>query len=119
MGMSPKVAEWLRNGGHDAVHLRDEQLHRMADLDIFAKAGAEGRMILTFDLDFGEIVAATRGRAASVVVFRLQDTRTERVIDRLRDVLAQSADALSEGAIIVVEDAQHRVRRLPFERGGR
>jgi predicted nuclease of predicted toxin-antitoxin system len=116
MGVSPKVAQWLRDASHDAVHLRDEQLHRMADPDIFAKAGAEGRVVLTFDLDFGEIVAATGGRTTSMIVFRLQDTRTERVIDRLRDVLAQSADALEQGAIVVVEDAQHRVRRLPFER---
>jgi predicted nuclease of predicted toxin-antitoxin system len=118
MGVSPKVAEWLRQDGHDAVHLRDEQLQRMADPDIFAKAGAEGRVLLTFDLDFGEIVAAKRERATSVVVFRLQDTRTDRVIDRLRDVLTQSSDVLTAGAIVVVEDAQHRVRRLPFERHG-
>jgi predicted nuclease of predicted toxin-antitoxin system len=118
MGVSPRVAEWLRQGGHDAVHLRDQQLHRMADPDIFAKAGAEGRVVLTFDLDFGEIVAAIRERATSVIVFRLQDTRTDRVIDRLRDVLAQSSDALNAGAIVVVEDAQHRVRRLPIARSG-
>jgi len=55
----------------------------------------------------------------SVVIFRLQDTRTDRVIERLRDLLAQSSQAILEGAIIVVEDAQHRVRRLPLKRRGR
>jgi predicted nuclease of predicted toxin-antitoxin system len=119
MGVSPRVAAWLRDAGHDVVHLRDEQLHRMTDPDILAKAASEGRVVLTFDLDFGEILATTRERAVSVVVFRLQDTRTDRVIERLRDVLTQSSEALSESAIIVVEDAQHRVRRLPLERRGR
>ena len=109
----------MRDTGHDVVHLRDEQLHRMADPDIFAKAGAEGRAVLTFDLDFGEILANTGERGVSVVIFRLQDTRTDRVIERLRDLLAQSSQAILEGAIIVVEDAQHRVRRLPLKRRGR
>jgi hypothetical protein len=43
-------------------------------------------------------------------VFRVQDTRTDRVIERLRYVLPQSSDAIADGAIVVVEDAQHRVR---------
>jgi predicted nuclease of predicted toxin-antitoxin system len=119
MGLSPRIAAWLRTCGHDVAHLRDEQLHRMPDADIFAKAVAEGRAILTFDLDFGEIVAATGSLRTSVVVFRLHDTRTETVIERLRDVLDQSSDALIAGAIVVVEDAQHRVRRLPFELASR
>jgi len=29
MGVSPMVVEWLRSNGHDAVHLRDERLHRL------------------------------------------------------------------------------------------
>lgn len=80
------------------------------------KAAGEGRVVLTFDLDFGEILATTGERGVSVVVFRVRDTRTERVIERLHDVLEQSSDAVRDGAVIVVEDAQHRVRRLPFER---
>jgi predicted nuclease of predicted toxin-antitoxin system len=114
MGVSPKAVAWLRAGGHDAVHLREEGLQRLPDDAVFAKARVEGRIVLTFDLDFGEIVALNSGSVVSVVVFRVQDTRTERVIDRLADVLEQSTAALQHGAIVVVEDARHRVRRLPF-----
>jgi predicted nuclease of predicted toxin-antitoxin system len=115
MGVSPKAVEWLRAAGHDAVHLRDEGLHRLPDDAVFAKARAENRIVLTFDLDFGEIVALNAGSVVSVVVFRVQDSRTERVIERLADVLEQSSEALQSGSIIVVEDARHRVRRLPLE----
>jgi predicted nuclease of predicted toxin-antitoxin system len=112
MGVSLRVVEWLRREGHDAAHLRDEGLQRLPNGDIFAKADAERRVILTFDLDFGEIVALAQGRPVSVVVFRLRDTRTETVISRLGAVLRESSDALSQGAIIVVEDGRHRVRKL-------
>lgn len=56
MGVSQGVADWLRRRGHDVAHLRDEGLHRLPNGEIFAKAAFEQRTILTFDLDFGEIV---------------------------------------------------------------
>jgi len=113
MGVSPKVVAWLSASGHDAVHLRDEQLHRLPNGQIFAKAAAENRSVLTFDLDFGEIVALSGNHRTGVIVFRLRDTRTDFVIRRLGVVLATSGDALGDGAIVVVEDARHRVRRFP------
>ncbi|MCK4343489.1 MAG: DUF5615 family PIN-like protein [Phycisphaerae bacterium] len=114
MGVNLRVVEWLRREGHDANHLRDEGLHRMPNGDIFTKAIAESRVILTFDLDFGEIAALTAGRKASIVVFRLHNTTAPHVIDRLATVLAVSSDALERGVVVVVEETRHRVRHLPF-----
>jgi len=57
MGVSWKVVEWLRSEGYDAIHLREEQLERLSDPDVFTKAGSERRVILTFDLDFSEIAS--------------------------------------------------------------
>jgi predicted nuclease of predicted toxin-antitoxin system len=44
------VVRWLRDQGHDATHLRDEGLQRMPNGEILAKAIAEGRIVVTFDL---------------------------------------------------------------------
>jgi len=112
MGVSPRVTTWLRAAGHDATHLREQGLHKLSDIEIFRKAAVEDRIVLMFDLDFAEIVARRGPHDASVIVFRVQDTRTDRVIERLRDVLEQSSDTLEGGTIIVVEDAHHRVRRF-------
>jgi predicted nuclease of predicted toxin-antitoxin system len=60
MGVATRVVEWLRGQGHDATHLRDEGLQTLPDDAIFAKADREHRTVLTFDLDFGEIVAPSR-----------------------------------------------------------
>jgi predicted nuclease of predicted toxin-antitoxin system len=117
MGVSQGVVDWLRAEGHDATHLREQGLQRMPNGDIFEKAATEGRVVLTFDLDFGEIVALLGENKASVVLFRLHNTRTQHVIDRLQTVLHESGQALVEGAIVVVAEGGHRVRRLPI--GGR
>jgi predicted nuclease of predicted toxin-antitoxin system len=68
---------------------------------------------VTFDLDFGEIVALAKGRKTGVVLFRLRNTRTSNVINRLSDVISECADALERGAIVIVEEARHRVREFP------
>lgn len=86
--------------------------------EIFAKAVAEERVILTFDPDFGEIAALARGRRASVVLFRLHNTRTPHVIARLGAVLAECAGALQEGAVVIVEESRCRVRFLPVGETG-
>ncbi|MBI2508752.1 MAG: DUF5615 family PIN-like protein [Betaproteobacteria bacterium] len=41
MCVDVRVAEWLRSQGHDAVHLRDQGLQRLADGEIFRKAASE------------------------------------------------------------------------------
>ena len=113
MGVSLRVVEWLRNNGHDTKHLREEGLHRMPNGEIFEKAIDENRIIITFDLDFGEIVALSKGKKASVVLFRLHNTRTSHLIRRLSSVLKDTTSALKEGAVVVVEESLHRVRYLP------
>lgn len=114
MGVAMRVVEWLRNAGHDVVHLREQGLHRLPNGQIFAKAKDEDRIVLTFDLDFGEIVALSAGESNSVVLFRLHNTTTPFVIRRLSQVLADAEEALLSGAIVVVEDHRHRIRRLPM-----
>jgi predicted nuclease of predicted toxin-antitoxin system len=114
MGVSGRVAEWLRERGDDVVHLRDRGLQRLADPEIMALGAAEARIVLTFDLDFGDLLAAAGTGGPSVVVFRLRDARSETVQRRLAAVLPDVAPALADGAIVIVEDGRHRVRTLPI-----
>jgi len=56
-GISPKTVDFLRQRGHDAAHVRELLLQRVADRELIGKARAQARILLTFDLDFGEILA--------------------------------------------------------------
>jgi predicted nuclease of predicted toxin-antitoxin system len=116
MCMDVRVVKWLRDQGHDAIHLREEGLQRLPNGEIFAKAISENRIVLTFDLDFGEIAALSEGKKTSVIVFRLRNTRISHVIDRLSEVLSDSNSrgALAKGALVIVEESRHRVRYLPI-----
>jgi predicted nuclease of predicted toxin-antitoxin system len=117
MGVDVRVVEWLRRLGHEAVHLREQGLHRAPDEQVFMKALAEDRIVLTLDLDFGDLALLTREPAARVILFRLENTRTIHVIERLETVLAGSSDALARGAVVIVEGRQ-RIRYLPIGETG-
>jgi predicted nuclease of predicted toxin-antitoxin system len=60
MGVSATTAGALCAAGHDAVHLRDEGLITLPDTEILEKGRRERRIVLTFDLDFGDLLAARR-----------------------------------------------------------
>jgi predicted nuclease of predicted toxin-antitoxin system len=114
MGVAVGVVAWLNATGHDARHLRDEGLQRLPNGGIFEKAHREARILLTFDLDFGEIAALARGNPVSVVVFRLHNTRSAHVIARLKAALEASSEAFGRPGVIVIEEARHRIRRFPI-----
>ena len=117
MGVDVRVVDWLRGAGHDAVHLREEGLQRAPDEAIFAKAIQEDRIVLTFDLDFGDLAALAGSAPVRIVLFRLHNTRPAQVIDRLGAVLDVSGEALARGVVILVEDGRHRIRYLPIGEG--
>lgn len=112
MGVSLRVVEWLRDSGHDAKHLREEHLQTLPNGEIFKKAIREDRVVLTFDLDFGEIVALSKGKRTGVILFRLQNTRAEHVIKRLAALFADFPPSFVN-RVVIVEDARYRIRQFP------
>ena len=70
--------------------------------------------ILAAIFGFAGIAAATAGKGASVILFRLQNKRTSFVIQRLASILETCRLALENGAVVVVEDSRHRIRQLPI-----
>jgi len=116
MNLPPELAIWLREQGHDAVHVIDGGFGASPDQEILMRAATESRIVISFDLDFGDILAAGQQASAGVVLLRLRSARQPRIRERLQVAIAQAADALEEHAIVLVEDARIRVRRMPPRR---
>ena len=117
MGISPQTVGLLRGLGHDAVHLHEQDLGRLSDSTVLDKARSEGRILLTHNLDFGELMAASGAALPSVVISRLRDMRPERVNVYLREVVTEYRNVLEQGVIVSVSEGQIRLRSLPIEPG--
>ncbi len=114
MGISPDTVNWLQSRGYDAVHLHEQGLDRLSDAEILEKARNEGRIVLTHDLDFSQLLALSKATSPSVIVLRLADMRPASVNYYLERVLQQARSDLVRGAIVSVREDQIRVRSLPI-----
>lgn len=115
MGVSYQAAKWLNTIGHNAVHISDEGLHTMSDALIIEKATRENRIILTADMDFGQILSFTKSHSISVIQFRIHDLSPEILIDKLKTIFAIFSDSLLTGSVIItVQENKIRITELPL-----
>jgi predicted nuclease of predicted toxin-antitoxin system len=115
MGISPVTVLFLQDQGYDTVHLHALGLDRLPDPGILEKARLENRIILTHDLDFGELMAAGGAHLPSVIIFRLRNMSPQRVNFYLQNVIRQHTGVLGTGAVISVTEGLVRVRSLPID----
>ena len=115
MGISPKTVDFLIALGFESIHLSALKLNKMLDSEILNKAKNEGFILLTHDLDFSELVAASKAKLPSVIIFRLRNMQPNDVNSTLKKVVTNHSSALKQGAIISVTDSQIRVRQLPIK----
>jgi predicted nuclease of predicted toxin-antitoxin system len=115
MGISLRTVDWLRDQGHDVVHLRDEGLQRLPDDEILVKARLENRVLPTVDLDFAQLLAITQSLLPSVILFRLGNENYDQINGCLEIILESCLEDLKSGVMISVSTKGFRVRALPIE----
>lgn len=116
MGISPDTVKFLRDLGYEAVHLHEEGLDRLPDPDILRKARREECVLLTSDLDFGELLAHGGEALPSVVIFRLSNMHPVSVNRHLAEVIERFDTDLERGVIASVTDWRIRIRQLPIKK---
>lgn len=79
-----------------------------------AYAGANDYVVLTHDLDFGAILAATHGEKPSVVQIRAEDVSPDVIGQQIIAALRQMESDLEEGALLTVDPNRTRLRLLPL-----
>jgi predicted nuclease of predicted toxin-antitoxin system len=84
------------------------------DADIMAHARQDGLIVLTNDLDFGAILAATGGEKPSVVQIRADDVRPNVIGRQVVAALFQMADELEKGALLTIDPGRTRLTMLPL-----
>ena len=102
--------------GHECRHVGDIGMARASDAAIVEEARGNQEIIVTHDLDYGHLLAFSGKPVPSVVIFRLRNTHPDSLLVRLVGTWPEIEKPLLEGAIVVVEDAAFRIRRLPITR---
>ncbi len=104
-----RVAErWLKQSDFDVRVVRDEDPN-MLDYDILAWAVVEGRVIVTMDKDFGELVYRESLQHEGILLLRLRQETAQDKIKVLGEILMHFADELS-GNFSVYQRGRLRIR---------
>jgi predicted nuclease of predicted toxin-antitoxin system len=112
---SPLLADLLNAVGHDAIHTRDIGLSRASDVDVLARTKLDGRVLITADTDFGELLARSGDDAPSVLLLRRHDRRrAEAVAELILANLDAIESDLTSGALVVFDGDRIRIRTLPI-----
>ena len=101
----------LRAGGHSVTYAAEES-PRTEDADLLAQAMLEGRVLITLDTDFGDLVYLV-GRPAScgIVLFRIARVPAAERPAFIVNVLTARTDW--HGHFSVVDERNIRSRSLP------
>ena len=119
MNLSPRWVRLLADAGIEAAHWSILGAKNAPDSEIMAHARLHEYVVLTHDLDFGAILAATHGEKPSVVQIRAEDVSPDVIGAQVIAALLQMAFELEEGALLTVDPQRTRLRVLPLLQRGR
>lgn len=105
-----EVAELLRDDGHDAVTVVERGLAESDDPPLGKLAKAEGRAIVTGDVDFGHMKNYPPHEYEGIIVLRLGQQGKSRVLAVIRALLPLLKTEELKGKLWIVEDDRIRIR---------
>jgi len=115
MNLSPTWVDFLSEAGFVAVHWSTLGRGEAPDIDLMRWAAERDRILLTADLDFGAILAATQRRQPSVIQIRADIPTPAAVGGSVLSAIRQTRHELALGAVVSVDTARARMRVLPFK----
>jgi predicted nuclease of predicted toxin-antitoxin system len=101
----------LRDLGHDVVYMA-EIAPAANDAEILARARADGRLLLTEDKDFGDLVFRRGGRVPGIVMLRVDPAMHALKRRRLDAAMGRFGEKGLQGRYTIVEEARFRSRPL-------
>jgi predicted nuclease of predicted toxin-antitoxin system len=107
-----EAADVLREAGHDAMSVMDQQLGGRQDPDIAAVCRAEDRTLVTLNLDFADIRAYPPSEYAGIIVLRLARLDKRSVIAVLQRLTRLVDEVPLTARLWIVGARGNRTRRF-------
>lgn len=117
MNLSPRWAAEFRSRGLEATHWQQVGAATASDEEVLAWCAEHGYILFTHDLDFGAILAASKGQNPSVVQLRTENVVPEAMLQQVTNTLRIVEKELATGALVTIEPVRHRIRLLPLTQG--
>jgi predicted nuclease of predicted toxin-antitoxin system len=104
------LAEWLNSQGHDVLGSRTLGPDP-GDRELLEIASEQGRILITIDTDFGQIIYLHRVAHSGII--RLPDVPSRTRIPLMEALLRDHSQELEAGAIITIKGQRVRISKSP------
>ena len=105
-----EVADLLRQHGHDAVTVGDQQLAGHPDVDVAQVCRSEQRAIITLYLDFADVRVYVPTDYAGIIVLRPNVQAISTILRLINQVIVEFASKPLVGHLWIVDDNRVRIR---------
>ena len=114
MNLSPIWVDFLIEAGYEAVHWSKIGSGDAPDREVMQWSARHGHVVLTSDLDFGAILAATQDTSPSVLQLRSDILAPAAMGPAVVAAIHQTQQELVSGALVSIDVARSRLRVLPL-----
>ena len=104
------AADLLREAGHDAATVLEQEMGGETDPNVAAMCEREGRALVTLDTDFADIRTYPPDAYPGLFVLRLRRQDKPHVLDVLRRVLPLLETEPLRGRLWIIDEERVRVR---------
>ncbi len=115
MNISPLTVNRLRERGWNIVRIPEIMDVRTSDIDILDYAQKNNKVIISYDLDFSELLAIYGYDKPSFINLRTSDISPDFTAQRIIEVVTELEKELHEGIVASVDDTSIRYRNLPIQ----
>jgi predicted nuclease of predicted toxin-antitoxin system len=109
--LSPQHAFELRAEGHDAVSVLEVGLSGATDEQVLRFAVENGRVLVTLDADFANVMRFPPEQTLGVVRLKVHPATDERIRQAIRRALLFLQNIDMAGRLAVVDEDKIRIRR--------
>jgi predicted nuclease of predicted toxin-antitoxin system len=116
MNLSPEWVSLFAARGWEAQHWSQVGPGNAPDAELLRWAREHGHVVVTQDLDFSQILYATRESGPSVVLLRMDNEFDAAARKHVCEAVACAESALTVGALLTISGSRARLRHLPVVR---
>jgi predicted nuclease of predicted toxin-antitoxin system len=104
--------QFLRELGYEADRVYDQGLSGASDESVWERVCAEGRFLITLDLDFSDVRRFEPGTHPGILLIRARNNSAIAVLEVLRRVVSEQPLPDLRGCLAVADSSLTRIRRV-------
>ena len=109
------MVEELRRMGHDVLDIKEQDLERLSDQEIFQLAQNQGRVLVTMDKDFSSILLYPPGEHYGIIVVKLYRLKVAEATKLFVDAITELRPEDISGNVVIIDRGKTRIRKEKLE----